>query len=41
MPAKYHIQTQPLEHQCEPIAEYCTLESSQCLKCTVCVKDTV
>ena len=40
MPAKYHIQTQPLEQQCEPIAEYCTLESSQCLKCTVCVKDT-
>ena len=41
MPAKYHIETQPLENQYEPIAEYCTLESNQCLKCTVCVKDTV
>ena len=40
MPERYHIKTSPLAPRCEPIAEYCTIESGMCLKCTVCVKDT-
>ena len=40
MPERYHINTSPLTPRCEPIAEYCTIESGMCLKCTVCVKDT-
>ncbi|MFA4837216.1 MAG: glutamate synthase-related protein, partial [Dehalococcoidia bacterium] len=38
MPKKYHINVKSLPPRVEPISEFCTIESKQCLKCRLCVK---